>query len=249
MKLYFTLLLLRISWLCAMPLLVIIFPQALYVKKYTVRLPEAMGPKQGQLNGIDPTLKILHVGESTVAGVGVKNLEEGLTAKIAKELNTQTKRAVQWQTHGVNGIQLKALLALLKENHPNHCDIAIVTMGVNDTTKLTTLNNWNRYINQTIMLLKPGTRGPVIFTQVPPMMQFPALPAPLKYLLGLRSKILDLSLKRICQNHSGVYHISSEPKVEPHYMAKDGYHPSESGYSEWAKNIGPKILLFCNKHQ
>lgn len=248
MKLYFTLTLLRITWLFTMPILIIIFPQALYVKRSTIRLPEATGPKKGLLDGIEPKLKILHVGESTVAGVGVINVEEGLTANIAKELNTSTKKEVQWQIHGVNGIKLKELLEHLQKNPPDQCDIALITMGVNDTTKLTTIKKWNQYINQTITLLKPVTRGPIIFTQVPPMVQFPALPAPLKYLLGLRSAILDLSLKRICQNNSGIYHVASEPKVEPDYMAKDGYHPSELGYSEWAKSIGPKILASYEKH-
>lgn len=240
--------LLRISWLCTVPLLAIIFPQALYVKKTTIRMPEAAGPKQGFIKGIEPNLKVLHVGESTVAGVGVINLKEGLTAKIAQALNLATKREIQWQTYGVNGINFKELLEHLQTTPAVQCDIALVTMGVNDTTKLTTLKNWNQYINQTIESLKLTTSGPIIFTQVPPMMQFPALPAPLKYLLGLRSGILDLSLKRICQSHSDVYHVASEPKVKPLYMAKDGYHPSELGYSEWAKSIGPKILSSYEKY-
>ena len=191
----------------------------------------------------------MHVGESTVAGVGVKNLEAGLTVKVAQALNKSSKKEVQWQIHGVNGIKLSELLESLKKTPPDHCDIALITMGVNDTTKLTSLDNWNKHIKQAIELMKPITGGPIIFTQVPPMMQFPALPAPLKYLLGLRSTILDLSLKQVCQKYSQVYYISSKPKVEPDFMAEDGYHPSELGYSEWAKTISPKILTSYKKYE
>jgi len=242
MKLYLTIIMLRICWLCVLPLLVIIFPQALYIKKNTIRLPEATGAKNGRVIGSEPNLKILHVGESTVAGVGVENLAAGLTANIAQELYSHTKREIQWQTHGENGIKLAGLLGNLKKSPLDQCDITLVTMGVNDTSKLTTLRKWNSLIHQTITLMQPVTRGPIIFTQVPPMMQFPALPAPLKYLLGLRSILLDLSLQRTCQNYPNVYHVGSNPKVEPKFMAQDGYHPSELGYCEWAKSIGPKIL-------
>ncbi len=249
MKLYLTIIMLRISWLCALPLLIIIFPQALYIKKNTIRLPEATGAKNGRVKGTEPNLKILHVGESTVAGVGVKNLKAGLTSHIVQELNNNTKREIQWQAYGVNGIRLAELLDDLKKSPLDRSDITLVTMGVNDTSKLTTLRKWNRTINQTIALLQPITRGPIIFTQVPPMMQFPALPAPLKYLLGLRSTLLDLSLQKACHNHPNVYHVGSKPKVEAQFMAQDGYHPSELGYCEWAKSIAPKILMSYDECQ
>jgi len=242
MKLFLSITALRISWLLSLPILVLIFPQALYIKKITMRLSEAAGPKNGLLSGQEPNLRLLHVGESTVAGVGVENIETGLTVNVAKELNAKSKREIEWQIHGVNGIKLSELLNSLKNNPPKDCDIALITMGVNDTTKLTSLGKWKSQINQTIKLLKPLTQGAIIFTQVPPMIQFPALPAPLKYFLGLRSTLLDLVLKQACQKHSQVYYVSSKPKVEPDFMAEDGYHPSAQGYSEWAKSISPKIL-------
>jgi lysophospholipase L1-like esterase len=249
MKSWLTLILLRASWLCALPLLVLIFPQALYVKKKTIRLAEAGGSNQGVLAGSGPNLRILHAGESTVAGVGVEKIESGLTVQIAQELNKSSQREIQWQIHGVNGIKLKELLESLKNNPPERCDIALISMGVNDTSKLTSLGNWNKCVTQAIHLLQPVTRGPIIFTQVPPMMQFPALPAPLKYFLGLRSTILDLALKKACNKHPNVYYVGSEPKVEAHFMAKDGYHPSAQGYSEWAKTIAPEILTFYRNYR
>ena len=74
MKLFLSITALRISWLLSLPMLILILPQALYIKKTTLRLSEAAGPKRGLLSGHGPNLRLLHVGESTVAGVGVENI-------------------------------------------------------------------------------------------------------------------------------------------------------------------------------
>ncbi len=233
MKPLLVLMALRASWILSIPLLVLILPQALYVKRTTKRLMEATGPRHGKTLGKAPAIRLLHVGESTVAGVGVSDLEQGFTANLASSMNQICQQQVQWQILGVNQLQQETL---------NECDIALVTMGVNDTTKFTSLNTWRDQIRLTINQLLTLTQGPIIFTQVPAMAQFPALPAPLKYLLGLRAKLLDLELQRVCKHHDRAQYVSSKPSIEPHLMAEDGYHPSEQGYQEWAKSIGPSIL-------
>ena len=242
MKPLLVLLALRASWILSIPLLVLILPQALYVKRTTKRLMEATGPRHGKTLGKAPAIRLLHVGESTVAGVGVSDLEQGFTANLASSMNQICQQQVQWQILGVNGIKIGELLNQLQQETLNECDIALVTMGVNDTTKFTNLNTWREQIRLTINQLLTLTQGPIIFTQVPAMAQFPALPAPLKYLLGLRAKLLDMELQRVCKGHDRAQYVSSKPSIEPHLMAEDGYHPSQLGYQEWANSIGPSIL-------
>jgi len=242
MKPLLILLALRASWILSIPLLVLILPQALYVKRTTKRLMEATGPRHGKTLGKAPAIRLLHVGESTVAGVGVSDMQQGFTANLASSMNQTSQQQVQWQILGVNGIKIGELLNQLQQETLNECDIALVTMGVNDTTKFTSLNTWREQIHLTIKQLLTLTQGPIIFTQVPAMAQFPGLPAPLKYLLGLRAKLLDMELQRVCKNHDRAQYVSSKPSIEPHLMAEDGYHPSEQGYQEWAKSIGPSIL-------
>ncbi len=201
-----------------------------------------MGSNKGIIQGDGEGVRLLHLGESTVAGVGIKHINDGLTVNVANDLNIASGMKIQWQLHGENGIKLKQLLHTLKAHPPQPCDITLLTMGVNDTAKFTSVSSWKRQITQIIELLSPITQGPVIFTQVPSMMQFPALPAPLSYFLGLRSSILDLALRQKCKQYKHVYYAASKANVKKEFMAEDGYHPSELGYSEWAKSIAPGIL-------
>ncbi len=249
MKPVFTLLALRMGWLVSLPLLILILPQALFVKRTTIRLKEAQGANHGKTGGSVPSIRLLHLGESTVAGVGVKDTQLGFTANLANSMSQKTHQQIQWQTLGVNGICLKELLTLMEQQALEQCDVALVSMGVNDTTKLTSIKNWRKQIRSTIAQLLTVTHGPVIFTQVPAMMQFPALPAPLKYFLGLRSTILDRELRKVCRQHPRVHFVASLPTITTQLMAEDGYHPNAQGYKEWAYDISPQILEHYQEHK
>jgi lysophospholipase L1-like esterase len=262
---------LRVIWLLlCLPLFVLFIPQALYVKRTTIRLPDADGKPFGKTNTIisskdDKTsnndlIRLLHVGESTVAGVGVEHLKSGFTVNLAASLSEDMGRQVFWSLFGENGIRVSELkqkltaqleqLNTLKLLGENQYELAVVTMGVNDSTKFTSVKQWRTSLEQSIKLIRYATKGPIFFTQVPPLAQFPALPAPLKYLLGLRSTILDTELKQLCDQSEGVFYLGSSLQVAPEMMAIDGYHPSELGYQHWARQISPLIaaeLLGKNK--
>ncbi len=249
MKPIITLLALRMGWLVSLPLMILILPQALFVKKTTIRLKEAQGASHGETEGKAPSIRLLHLGESTVAGVGVKDIQQGFTANLAYSMSQKTNQQIHWQALGVNGVCLRDLLTLIEQQPLKPCDVALVSMGVNDTTKFTSIKNWRTQINSTIAQLLTITQGPVVFTQVPAMMQFPALPAPLKYFLGLRSTILNRELKQICKQYPRVHFVASLPAITPLLMAEDGYHPNAQGYKEWAYDISPKILEHYNEHR
>lgn len=230
----------KFLWWASFPLLVLIIPQALHVKRTTLRLPEANGLRKHHPE--NAAFKFFHVGESTVAGVGVNNIQDGLTAQLATQFSHKLQKPIAWQLYGVNGINISELNASLSEKIP-HDDyhLAFVTLGVNDTTKFTSLRKWRDQLTQTVKIIQRSPDVPVIFTQVPPMAQFPALPAPLKYLLGLRAHLLDLELKRFCKQASNVYYVGSELKVAEEMMAEDGYHPSALGYRNWAAQLLPQL--------
>lgn len=237
---------LRILWVTiCLPLLVVFLPQAIYVKKTTLRLPEAKGQPFSQENNENP-IQLLHVGESTVAGVGVETLTSGFTSNIASALSNTLSRPTAWSLFGENGIRIKGLNQVLAKEitklpKAGSYDLAIVTMGVNDSTKFTTIKQWRTSLAESARIITQVTQGPIYFTQVPPLGQFPALPSPLKNLLGVRSKMLDNELKAFCEQNHNIHYIGSEVQVEREMMAVDGYHPSELGYQQWAGQIAEQI--------
>ena len=242
-------LLLQFSWYLLTPIFILCIPQALRVKKTALRLPEAKGKQSIKQNSHNQTLNFHHFGESTVAGVGVEQLSEGLSAQLCHSLTlalAPQNTSVECNITGHNGIRFNELNAIIaKQNKPS--DFTIITMGVNDTTGLTSVKSWQLSIIQSIALLQHNKTAPIFFTQVPPMAQFPALPAPLKYLLGLRAHILNTELMRLCAQHEHCHYVGSKLLVEKQLMAKDGYHPSALGYAAWAKQITPQILKILRR--
>jgi len=233
---------LQTLWWLSSPVLLLSLPQAIYVKKTALRLPEAQGDRSFTFGKADSTpIHLVHFGESTVAGVGVEHVSQGFTHQLAKSLNgLQPNTQIMCNVIGENGIRFEALNQHIK-NFNYDVGIAVVTMGVNDTTGLSSLSKWRDNIQLAIQTLKTKGARHIFFTHVPPMAQFPALPSPLRHLLGLRATLLNAQLKAICRETDNVHYLHSELDVEAQYMAKDGYHPSEMGYQEWAKQIAPQM--------
>ena len=219
-----------------LPLLPLIFRQGKSVKANTLRLPEANGPRYNIAKISDSSIRVdalLHIGESTVAGVGVENFQQGLTANIIRNLNHECS----WQAIGQNGAVIADVNHHLRTAEL-HCepDILLLTMGVNDTTSFTSRNAWQLGLLACIEKINSvtETQPRVCFTQVPPLHLFPALPFPLNRFLGLRAWQLDNTLQQVCLAQ-GWSHLKIEMPLEKQWMAEDGYHPNEVGYQKWAE--------------
>ena len=75
------------------PLLV---AQALLARRRVPRLPEAAGPRSGAV-GRGPALKLLVVGDSSAAGVGVVHQREALAAQLAAQVAASNRVWVHWR--------------------------------------------------------------------------------------------------------------------------------------------------------
>ncbi len=212
--------------------------QGKQVKKYAIRLPEAKGPRFGQAHG---KYSLLHIGESTVAGVGVDEISQGLTAQVIQFLNKENLIS-QWQIIGINGAKVKDAVDLDEKRsatnsiaNSNKTDILLITFGVNDTTQFTNKKQWLTGI-KAVVEQYAGTQTQVFFTSVPPMNKFPLLPIPLRWLLAMKAKSLDGYLAQVC-HENGWHHIKLAADFSDNLMAIDGYHPNASGYKLWGEGI------------
>ena len=97
-----------------MPLLL---PQALWVKRTALRLPDAAPPWQAralpaqQNTSAGDPLRLLVLGESTVAGVGVADQSLALSGQLAQQWATEQQRPVDWVACGRNGARARDCLA------------------------------------------------------------------------------------------------------------------------------------------
>lgn len=229
-------------WLATVPLLPLALPLALHTRRTALRLPVAQGEPSGSAAAHLPgePLRLLLIGESTVAGVGVTHFDQSLANCLAVALAERLGRPVRWRACGENGITAsEAHERLLPLALAEPADLALLVFGVNDTTHLTPSKRWLQALAAMADAL--GERGcRVVFSGVPPLQHFSALPWLLRQLMGWRASLLDRELQSLAQRQ-GVLHCVLDLPFEAHYLAEDGYHPSALGYRQWAAGLAERL--------
>ncbi|MBM94558.1 MAG: G-D-S-L lipolytic protein [Oceanospirillaceae bacterium] len=207
--------------------------QGKQVRRQTLRLPEAAG-KREQLND-DDHFRVLIVGDSAAAGVGVEEQSDALLGQLVSRLSKN--HPVGFRLSANTGDSSADLLRKLQADKTDTrtFDLVIISIGVNDVTGFTSLARWGRLLRtiraEIQQRFQPAT---ILFTQVPPMHHFPALPQPLRWLLGWRARQLNTILNKTLRPEQ-VLNVSIP--FDDIYMATDGFHPGKPGYSLWAEEV------------
>ncbi|SNS12655.1 Lysophospholipase L1 [Noviherbaspirillum humi] len=228
--------------LAAVPLLPFLMLQGRTARRRIPRLPEADGPTEGihgTQHGGQP-LRLVGIGESTIAGVGVQWQDEAITAQLAAQLSMRFRRSVAWQSLGRNGATLDhGILHLLPALPACHADIVLIGFGVNDTTSFLSPNRWRDKLTQLLDMVNRRLQpSGILLSGVPPVGRFPALPMPLRTVLGLKAATLDNEARLVARRYANVSHVPLPPSIlQPHLMASDGFHPSAAGCATWAMRL------------
>ena len=215
-------------------LLPLLLVQGLYIRRAALRLPEARGLNKSQVR---EDAYIIGLGDSVIAGVGIDKLEHALTAQLAASISMESGQAVSWSAHGVNGDRVRDLIARVKLLPVERPSLLLISIGANDVSHFTSLTVWQLEISNLIADLKEKYKAPIIFLGLPPMGQFPALPQPLRFALGIRSAMLDHTLKCAGELINGVHWYKTSSISVDMALANDGYHPSDKACSILAMDM------------
>lgn len=224
-------------WLLFVLFLPVLLPQALITRRRAIRLEPAQGAQTGVVGGgVGEPLRLLVLGESTAAGVGVSSQHEALAGCFAEQLAHHAGRPVVWRALGENGITAaQALERLLPQVSDQRFDLVLLVFGVNDTTHFSSNARWQMALQKLAQaFVRPDCR--VLYAAVPPVRHFSALPWLLRQVLGLRAVLLDWQLARVAADVSAL-HCSVALEFTPEFLACDGYHPSAQGYRRWAEGL------------
>ncbi|WP_050464089.1 SGNH/GDSL hydrolase family protein [Herbaspirillum autotrophicum] len=227
----------------ALPLLPLLSAQGKRTRRITPRMPEAAGPRSGLAGatvGSMAPLSMLSLGESPVAGVGVALQEQAITAQFAQALAERLQRAVAWQACGKNGATIADALAELVPQLPAvPVQMVLLAFGVNDTTAFRSNARYREHLHQLLQTLTTRLQPALIVVAgVPPLHLFPALPQPLRFVLGLKARCLDQTTRQLAAAFPGTLYVPVvSDNARRELMAADGYHPSRSGVIEWAQQL------------
>jgi lysophospholipase L1-like esterase len=215
-------------------------------------LPPVGTPCCGSVPGRGATLRLLAIGESTVAGVGLTHGHETVAATTARAVARQTHRPVAWHGHGLSGATVReAAQRLLPRIAAEPVDLLIVAFGVNDTLAYRS----PAAFADDLAALISAARGrigdaAVVITGVAPLACFPALPWPLRTILNWRSAALQEAAEGLVGRFSRlVVERFSEP-LGPHLFAVDGFHPNMEAHVLWGEEIAWLALpLLIGRHR
>jgi lysophospholipase L1-like esterase len=193
------------------------------------RLPPPAQP-DGHVDGRGPALRLLGLGDSTIAGVGCGHHREALTARTAERLSIALGRAVDWHAYGVSGATAadvrRALLARAVAWRP---DAVVLSAGVNDAVRGRSAEDFAADVRAIADAFRPV---PVVYAGMAPIGSFPALRPPLATVLGRRARRLEAAATANCGE--GVARVVFPSRLEPAAFADDGFHPGPTGCDAWA---------------
>jgi len=217
----------------------LLLAQGLYVRKVTPRLPEAAGVRSGEA-GTGPPLRLLILGDSAAAGVGAETQQQALAGQLAARLASDHR--LTWQLWAANGRTSGQCLALLERQAAEPFDAVLISLGVNDVTGGLSLGKWLQQQNLlTELLLGKFSARHILFTPLPPMHHFPALPQPLRWVLGMRARRFNLALQAFVADRRQCGLLAFDLPMQPKFIASDGFHPSVTTYALWAEQAARAI--------
>jgi lysophospholipase L1-like esterase len=209
------------------PLLV---AQALSTRARLPRLPEAEGAREG-VSGKGPLLRLLVLGDSSAAGVGVANQTQALVGHLVPALARLAAARVRWRLLARSGINSARCLQMLEAEAPDSADVAVVVLGVNDVIDQVPSQRALRSRESIANRLRNAHGvAHVVFAPLPPVSRFPGLPQPLRWVAGADARRHDRAVAEWAASRDDVSHVPIELPLNRGVMGADGFHPGEPVY-------------------
>ncbi len=216
--------------------------QGLGVRRATHRMTPPAHDGELRFEGEGVPLKLLILGDSSAAGVGVEEIGLSFAGQLPRLLAQQTGRPVSARIAGMNS----AVSAQIRDHvvphiEPRDFDYVMLNIGTNDAKNFHTLRRFKRDFGTLIYALRARfPAATIIWAGVLDMQDVPALPSPLNRILGIRSRLIDHRGKELCRER-GALAPESDWRMVRENFSTDGFHASEAGYLEWAEKAADYI--------
>ncbi|TDC47853.1 SGNH/GDSL hydrolase family protein [Actinomadura sp. KC345] len=218
--------------------------------------------------GTGPAYRVVVIGESTAVGVGASQHAQALPGFLAEALRERLRRSVSWSVSGENGATAhRVAIGLLPQANGGRGhgpprdgappglpapgdraasasagagpDLVVVTVGINDLIRRRPLRRWTADVAELITALQGEyAHATLVVAGMPPVHRFPAIPQPLRLVLGARARTMDRIMRDAARAGGAVHAPMDEAMARDRGLfASDGFHPSPAGYRAWAEDL------------
>ncbi|MGJ8621680.1 MAG: SGNH/GDSL hydrolase family protein [Yoonia sp.] len=216
-------------------LMPVLIGQAIHLRRTVRSLPEPAGDRSGTV-GSGPPLRVLVIGDSSAAGVGVAQQDDALLGQIISRLSQSY--TISYDLVAVIGAKTSTALGWLSDLPQDHYDVVVTGLGVNDVTKATTLRRFLKGQQQLMARFREDYRAKlVVVAGLPPVGDFPLLPNPVRWVLGRQSIRFDRYLRALVARTPDCEVVTLDMRLNAQNMAADGFHPGPEVYAAWAHEV------------
>ena len=233
-----------ISWL-ALPVYVV---QGLRVRNRSMRMAPPEQHSIVNVKGKGQPIRLLFIGDSSAAGVGVSDFKESIAGRTPHLLAKKTGRPVTARTCGNNSATAGALRdQVVPHLEPETYDYIIMNIGTNDAKNFHTANRFKKEFGGLLYALNakfPGAKP--IWSGLIDIKDIPLLPSPLNKIIGIRSRVIKKMGNELCYERGALFPQTNWRPVRENF-AEDGFHASSQGYEEWAEELTDYIADLQNQ--
>jgi lysophospholipase L1-like esterase len=218
--------------------------QGVGVRMRTERMAPADGPVTHRVAGTGEPVRLLVLGDSSAASVGIAHTDGGLAARLAPLVAEATGRPVEWRAAGFNSATAGQVRDFVVPNlaHEPWTHV-VVSIGTNDAKNFHTARRFRREFGGLLYALRakwPQAR--LAWSPVVDMTLVPALPKTLGRLLEIRAALINRLGEQLCRER-GAIPATRLPILDPQAgFASDGFHASAAGYRAWAEHMAGFVL-------
>lgn len=217
--------------------------QGIRLRMRIERLLPIDAPGEGSIAGAKGEVRLLVMGDSTVAGVGMRTLEDTLAFSIARAVNEATGWTVNWRAAAGNS----ATASDIRDHILPHVEArdwthVVLSVGINDMKNFHVVRRFKRDFGS--LLYAARTRFPqarIIWCPIPDMRQCPVLPRTLGRILAARAELINAMGARMCRERGGIVTERVPPQTRGAF-ARDGFHPNGEGYRVWGRHFARWIV-------
>jgi lysophospholipase L1-like esterase len=225
-------------------LLPLAWAQGCATRRRVPRLPSASPPHRGEVPGFGAPIRVLAIGESSISAVGVPCSAQSMTAVAARALARRTGRPASWRVHGFSGATARqAMKQLMPRIAREPTDLVIIAFGVNDATSYRSPSAFSNDLAALVAAARQRVgEAAVVIAGVAPLTSFPALPWPLRAILGWRTAALQAAAERLAARLPKVTVERFAAPPGPELFAQDGFHPNPRAHALWGEKIAALAL-------
>ena len=217
-------------------------------------------PSEGEVGTGRRRLRLVVLGDSTTAGVGVERAEDALPYLIARRVAESEQRAVHVVSYGWAGARaadlvryqlpraIEPLRATETESFLAGADLVAIVIGSNDTTHKTQPGSYRASLRSTldgVRTVAPSAR--IALAGIPAFRGALRGIEPLIFLADQYARLLR-PISRAEAERAGAAYADLARDVPPlirgrtDVLSSDQFHPSVVGYSAWADVIVDSLL-------